>query len=198
MGVWSLDTTDMTQEELEEYKKELQRLEERNRSRHDRNIRLVIYALVLIVLLTGFAMIPGTIRAQNGPVILTPMWEHSSNGWQEEGPGGHMGSQVKRISGHSFQLCFKEEINPYSDDYEFYLEDYKEINITGEICQEPERLNRRGRSSVSYSDGTTGAVWYERRTGYGYAYLMVEYKGNIYGYNWGSLSEYDSYKKNRS
>ena len=73
MGVWNLDTSDMTLAELEEYKKELQRLDERDKSRRNRNIRLVVYALVLIALLTGLALIPGTIRAQNGPVVLAPM-----------------------------------------------------------------------------------------------------------------------------
>ena len=195
MGVWNLDTADMTLAELEEYKKELQRLDERDRSRRNRNIRLVVYALILIALLTGLALLPGTIRAQNGPVVLTPMGDYSFEGEQKEGPGGNQGSHVKRLSDHSFQMCFKEEINPYSEDYEYYFEDYIEIDITGNICQEPERLNRQGKSSVSYSDGTTGAVWYERRTGSRAAYLMVEYKGNIYGYYWGSLSKYDSYKK---
>ena len=36
MGVWNLDTADMTLAELEEYKKELQRLDERDRSRRNR------------------------------------------------------------------------------------------------------------------------------------------------------------------
>ena len=195
MGVWNLDTSDMTLAELEEYKKELQRLDERDRSRRNRNLRLVVYALVLITLLTGLALLPGTIRAQNGPVVLTPMGSYSFEGEQEEGPGGYRGSQVKRLSDHSFEMCFKEKINPYSEDYDYFFDDYMEINITGDICQEPERLNRQGKSSVTYSDGTTGAVWYERRTGSGYAYLMVEYRGNVYGYNWGTLSKYDSYKK---
>lgn len=195
MGVWNLDTSDMTLAELEEYKKELQRLDERDRSRRNRNLRLVVYALVLIALLTGLALLPGTIRAQNGPVVLAPMGGDFFAGEQKEGPGGQGGSRVKRLSDHSFQLCFKEKVNPYSEDYKYYFDDYIEIDITGKICREPERLNRQGKSSVSYSDGTTGAVWYERRTGSRAAYLMVEYKGNVYGYYWGSLSKYDSYRK---
>ena len=69
-GIWSLDTQDMTQVELEEYKKELLRQEERETKRRMRNIRLVIYAVVLFLLIAGVVMIPGTIRAQKGPVTI--------------------------------------------------------------------------------------------------------------------------------
>ena len=191
--IWNLDTSEMTLVELEEYKKELLRQEEQGRARRMRNIRLVIYALVLFLFIVGIFMLPGTIRAQNGPVVLTPIGKYS--GEQQEGPGGHMGSYVKRISATSFQLWFEADADldyKHYGDVSLYDDGYRKI--TGEICREKEFLNRQGKSSVTFSDGTTGTVWYERRTGYGAAYLMGEYKGNVYGYKWSLLRDYDAYK----
>ena len=183
-GIWSLDTQDMTQVELEEYKKELLRQEERETKRRIRNIRLVIYAVVLFLLITGVLMIPGTIRAQKGPVTLTPLGDSVSAGVQTSGPEGFTGSFVKRLNDHTFQLWFK------SDHRKSYENDSKKRaygdgfrRIKGVICQKPERLNRQRKSSVSYSDGSKGTVWYETTSG-GHSYLMVEYKGQVRGYYW--------------
>ena len=173
--IWSLDIRDMTQVELEEYKKELLRREERDQKRRMRNIRLIIYAVVLFLIITGAAMIPGTLRAQRGPVTLSQMGEGFRVGELAKGPDGYYGGCIKRLSGHSFQLWFEADL--YEDGYR---------KITGEICQEPEWMNRQRKSSVSYSDGTRGAVWYRRATGdSSYYYLVVEYKGKVYEYNWG-------------
>lgn len=188
--IWSLDTSDMTLVELEEYKKELQRLEDQGKKRRVRNVRLVIYAVVLAVLVIGIAMIPGTVKAQEGPVVLTLLGEY--DGGQEEGPGDHNKNSIHRLNAHTFQLWFEEEV--YEDEFfDFYAEDYTYRKITGTIRREPEPLNRQGKSSVTFSDGTTGAVWYDKRKSSGTVYLMVEYKMNVYGYDWGSLADYNRY-----
>ena len=183
-GIWSLDTQDMTQVELEEYKKELLRQEERETKRRMRNIRLVIYAVVLFLLIAGVLMIPGTIRAQKGPVTLTPLGESSLAGGEMSGPEGYMGSYVKRLNDHTFQLWFESDRSQSYENYSkkrAYGDGFRKIK--GVICQKPERLNRQRKSSVSYSDGTKGTVWYETSSG-GYSHLLVEYKGQVREYYW--------------
>ena len=129
-------------------------------------------------------MIPGTIRAQKGPVTLTPLGDSVLAGMQSSGPEGFTGNFVKRLNDHTFQLWFK------SDHRKSYENDSKKRaygdgfrRIKGVICQKPERLNRQRKSSVSYSDGSKGTVWYETTSG-GHSYLMVEYKGQVRGYYW--------------
>ena len=171
VDIWKLDTSEMTLDELEGYKAELQRLDKLSSERHARNIRLVIYAVALILLVAILAWIPGFVRYQQGPVTLVPATDPQIR--IEKGLGDGF---CERNTDHSFTAYFPVR------DSDRGIDGYRLIR--GTICQEPERLNRQGKSSVSFSDGTTGKVWYNKKGQSGRCHLVVEYKGHTYEYPW--------------
>ena len=180
-NIWKYDTSDMTLEELQEYKKELQRQDNLAHQRRARNIRLAIYAAVLLLLIGVIVSLPGFVRYPKGPVVLVPQTENLKV-WDDDSDG-----YAKRTSDHTVALFF-----PVSE-WNRHIEGYREIDAT--ICQEPELLNVKGKSTATFNDGSTGTVRYDRQPSKGIYYLEVEYQGQTYGFRWCSIHDYREHRK---
>ena len=81
---------------------------------------------------------------------------------------------------YEIQLNPGDRLFVYTDGVPEAINEKEKAYGTDRLVQ---RLNRQRKSSVSYSDGTKGTVWYETSSG-GYSHLMVEYKGQVRGYYW--------------
>lgn len=172
-NIWNYDTSDMTLVELQEYKNELQRQEGLAHRRRLRNIRLVSYVAALLLLIGVIASIPGLLQYQEGPVRLVPQTENMRT-WSDYFKG-----YAERTSDHSVALFFPV----YERDR--HIDGYRRIDAA--ICQQPELLNFKGKSTATFSDGSTGTVHYDRNTSKGTYYLEVEYQGRLYAFPWCTL-----------